>query len=112
VTAAFNRNVLSVLNTELGADFDLDRFDHVARYDARCERIEMWLRANRDQLVHVKALDLDVPFAAGEQMRTEISTKFRRTGVEMELATGDFEMVRWWTDPAGDFAVSLSRAVS
>lgn len=111
VTAAFNRNVLEVINTELGADFDPDRFEHVVRYDARFERVEMHLRADQEHHVCVKALDLEVDFAAGEEMRTEISTKFRRAGVEMELAAGGFEVVRWWTDPAGDFALSMSRAL-
>jgi L-histidine N-alpha-methyltransferase len=108
VTAAFNRNVLAVLNRELKADFDLDAFDHVALYVAAHEWIEMRLRSRTAQTVSVAALDLEVPFAAGEDLRTEISAKFRRAGVERELARAGLRMTHWWTDPASDFAVSLS----
>jgi L-histidine N-alpha-methyltransferase len=86
VTAAFNKNVLAVLNRELGATFDLDAFDHVARWDPEEEWIEMRLRARRDLRVPVPALDLEATFAAGEEMRTEISAKFRRQKVADELA--------------------------
>ncbi len=58
--------------------------------------------------MHVAALDLDVSFEAGEQMRTEISAKFRRDGIERELAAAGLRLVHWWTDPDGDFALSLS----
>ncbi len=108
VTAAFNRNVLAVINRELGADFDLTAFDHVAVWDADREWVEMRLRSNRPQLVHLAGLDLDVALAEGEQIRTEISAKFRRGGVEQELERAGLRMERWWTDPAGDFALSLS----
>ena len=73
VTAAFNRNVLAVVNRELDADFDVDTFEHVARWNASEERIEMWLRTYRHQRVHVGALELNVDFAAGEEMLTEVS---------------------------------------
>jgi L-histidine N-alpha-methyltransferase len=108
VTAEFNRNVLAVLDRELKADFDLDAFDHVALWDAEHEWIEMRLRSRVDQVVSVGALDLEVPFAAGEHMRTEISAKFRRERVEAELVAAGLTMTRWWTDPAGDFGLSLS----
>ena len=108
VTAAFNKNVLTVVNRELDADFDLDGFDHLAVWDAEHEWIEMRLRSSRDQVVHIGALDLDVAFASGEQMRTEISAKFRQDRVVDELARAGLRMTRWWTDPAGDFALSLS----
>jgi L-histidine N-alpha-methyltransferase len=108
VTAAFNRNVLSVLNRELGADFVPEDFDHVARWTAAEEWIEMRLRSGRAQTVHVRQLDLEVEFDAGEEMRTEISAKFRRGRVEAELAAADLALVEWWTDPGGDFALSLS----
>jgi L-histidine N-alpha-methyltransferase len=108
VTAAFNRNVLSVLDRELDADFDPDAFDHVAVWDPDAEWIEMRLRSSRPQTVHVHALDLVVTFGAGEDLRTEISAKFRREGIERELATAGFQLAEWWTDPAGDFALSLS----
>ena len=110
VTAEFNRNVLSVLNRELGADFVLERFEHVARWDAEREWIEMRLRSDRDQRVGVPALELEVAFAQGEEMRTEISAKFRRAGLERELAGARFDVVRWWTDRDGDFALALAVA--
>ncbi|HSK16540.1 MAG TPA: L-histidine N(alpha)-methyltransferase [Gaiellaceae bacterium] len=110
VTAAFNLNVLSVLNRELGADFDLDAFDHVARWDAEAERIEILLRSRRPQRVAVWTLGLEVAFAAGEEMRTETSAKFRRERLADELAVAGFDLERWWTDGAGDFALVLARA--
>ena len=108
VTAAFNRNVLLVLDRELKADFDPEAFEHVARWDAEREWMEMRLRSTVDQVVSVAALDLEVRFAAGEEMRTEISAKFRREGVERELAAAGLRLARWWTDPAGDFGLSLA----
>jgi L-histidine N-alpha-methyltransferase len=111
VTAAFNRNVLYVINRELKADFEPDQFGHLAVWDAEREWVEMRLRARRTHEVRVEDLDLTVRFEAGEQMRTEISAKFRRAGVRRELAEAGFELREWWTDPAGQFAVSLSRAV-
>jgi L-histidine N-alpha-methyltransferase len=110
VTAAFNRNVLAVLNRELKADFDPEAFDHVALWDTDDEWIEMRLRSRTAQTVSVAALDLEVSFAAGEELRTEISAKFRRDRIERELATARLAMTHWWTDPAGDFALSLSVA--
>ncbi len=92
VTAAFNRNVLAVVNRELGADFDLDRFAHVARWDAEQEWIEMRLRSTVAQAVTVADLGLVVDFEAGEEMRTEISAKFRRDGVDAELAAAGLDL--------------------
>ncbi|MGI9604140.1 MAG: L-histidine N(alpha)-methyltransferase [Acidimicrobiales bacterium] len=108
VTAAFNKNVLTVINRELGADFDLAAFSHVARFDSTGEYIEMLLRSSCDQTVHVDALGIDVSFAAGELMRTEISAKFRRAGLAVEFAAAGLDLREWWTDDAGDFAVSLA----
>src|SRR4051812_19182778 len=108
VTAEFNKNVLAVVNRDLGADFDLDEFDHVALWDAEQEWIEMRLRSRQDQVVSIAALDLEVRFATGEELRTEVSAKFRRQGVERELAAAGLTMTHWWTDPGGDFALSLS----
>jgi L-histidine N-alpha-methyltransferase len=108
VTARFNRNVLAVVNRELDADFDLEAFDHVANWNADEVRIEMWLRAGSAQRVRVAALDLTVDFAAGEQMLTEVSCKFRQQGVVDELAAAGLKRSHWWTDPAGDFGLSLS----
>ncbi|MGH8972720.1 MAG: L-histidine N(alpha)-methyltransferase [Acidimicrobiia bacterium] len=110
VTAAFNRNLLHRINRELGADFVPDRFDHVARFDTGAEWIEMLLRSQVAQVVTVRALDLTVSFAAGEEMRTEISAKFRPEGVEAELTVAGLAPLRFWTDPDGDFGLSLSVA--
>jgi L-histidine Nalpha-methyltransferase len=108
VTAEFNRNVLRVVNRELHADFVPERFDHVARFDPDEEWVEMRLRARSTHRVHVRELGLVVGYADGEEIRTEISAKFRRDGVESELAGAGLALARWWTDPAGDFAVSLA----
>ena len=108
VTAAFNKNVLTVVDRELGADFDAGAFDHVALWDAGNEWIEMRLRSRTDQTVKIPALDLAVDFAAGEELRTEISAKFRKEGVRTELSTAGLELAHWWTDREGRFALSLS----
>lgn len=108
VTAAFNRNVLAVINRQLSADFDVDAFAHVARWNAEEERIEMWLRSGRRQRVRVDALDLTVDFASGEELLTEVSCKFRPDGVNAELAGAGLRRTRWWTDDAGDFGLSLA----
>jgi L-histidine N-alpha-methyltransferase len=109
VTAAFDRNVLHVLNERLGADFAPDRFDHVAHWDERAEWIEMRLRARGAQRVSVPALQLTLDIADGEELRTEISAKFRRAGIRRELRAAGLRPRRWWTDPAGDFALSLAQ---
>ncbi|SHG15657.1 L-histidine Nalpha-methyltransferase [Jatrophihabitans endophyticus] len=109
VTAQFDKNVLSVINRDLGGRFDPDAFDHVARWDADEERIEMRLRSRWEQSVRIDALDLDVHLARDEEIRTEISSKFRRERVEAELAVAGLRLTHWWTDPAGDFALSLSQ---
>jgi len=108
VTAQFNRNVLAVVNRELEADFGLDAFDHVAQWNTDEERIEMWLRANQAQRVQVKALDLTIDFADGEEMLTEVSCKFRPEAVAAELADSGLRRTHWWTDSAGDFGLSLA----
>jgi L-histidine Nalpha-methyltransferase len=108
VTAEFNRNVLHVVNRELDADFDPDGFAHVAVFDTGEEWIEMRLRSERTQSVTIRRLDLAVSFDAGEEMRTEISAKFRRERITAELAAVGLRMDRWMTDPAGDFGLSLS----
>jgi len=109
VTAEFNRNVLHVLNRQLHADFDVKSFGHRAVWVPDSEWVEMRLVARGPQRVRVADLDLDVDFDDGEELRTEISAKFRRDGVDAELAATGFQLVRWWTDTGGRFAVSLSR---
>jgi len=112
VTAEFNKNVLEVLNRELGADFDLDAFEHVARYDAEAERMDIRLRSLADQEVRLDGLDLEVGFAAGEEMRTEISTKFTRERLESVYAGPGLELCGWFIDAAGDYALSLARTAA
>jgi L-histidine N-alpha-methyltransferase len=109
VTAEFNKNVLAVLNRELQADFDLDAFEHVARWDPENLWIDIRLRSLADQIVNVKALDMQVPFTAGEEMRTEISTKFARPGLEGIYAEAGLEITDWFTDSDGLFGLSLAR---
>jgi L-histidine N-alpha-methyltransferase len=110
VTAAFNKNVLAVVNRELAADFRADAFSHVALWDADHEWIEMRLRSRTDQTVKIHALDLAVDFAAGEDLRTEVSSKFRQDGIRAELAAAGLRRTHWWTDTADRFALSLSAA--
>jgi L-histidine N-alpha-methyltransferase len=109
VTAEFNRNVLVVINRELGADFDVDSFEHIARWDTEQEWIEMRLRSSRAQRVTVTDLGLTIEFTEGEEMRTEISAKFRSDRVARELAAAGMVLERFWTDAAGDFALTLAR---
>jgi L-histidine N-alpha-methyltransferase len=108
VTAAFNLNVLAVLNRVLGADFDRSGFDHLAVWVPQASRIEMRLRARRPMRVSVPELDLEVDFAQGEEMRTEISTKFTRERIRQELADAGFSHDGWFTDPQNRFALSLA----
>jgi L-histidine Nalpha-methyltransferase len=111
VTAEFNRNVLQVINRELDADFDPDAFDHVAFYDRRQEWVEMRLRSRRPCTVWVAGLELRVDFAAGEELRTEISAKFTPERLDADFAAAGLEAAGRWTDPDGLFALSLARAV-
>jgi L-histidine N-alpha-methyltransferase len=108
VTAEFNKNVLAVLNDQLGADFDLDAFEHVARYDEEAERMDIRLRSLVDQDVHLEGLDLEIQFAAEEEMRTEISTKFSRERISAAYDGAGLELRAWFTDAAGDYALSLA----
>ena len=108
VTAEFNRNVLLVVNRELDADFAVEEFQHVALWDADNDWIEMRLRPARPQRVTIGDLDLAVSFAAGEDLRTEISAKFRREGIEAELGAAGMRTMRFWTDPDGDFGLLLA----
>ncbi|MEY9925826.1 L-histidine N-alpha-methyltransferase [Catenulispora sp. GP43] len=111
VTAEFNKNVLRVVDRELDADFDPDDFDHVALWDPAAEWIEMRLRARRELSVRLKELDLGVSFERGEELRTEISAKFRPEGVARELGAAGFAVRHWWTDSLGRFGLSLAESV-
>ncbi len=112
VTAEFNRNVLRVLNRELGAEFEPDDFEHVALFDRQHEWIEMRLRARRAHTTHVRDLDLPVRFEAGEEIRTEISAKFTDERIDGDLAAAGLELVRRFTDDEGLFALTLARRTS
>jgi L-histidine N-alpha-methyltransferase len=111
VTAEFNKNVLAVLNARLDADFDLDAFEHVARWDPENLWVDIRLRSLHNQVVNVSELGMQVPFRAGEEMRTEISTKFLRPGLEGIYAEAGLELTDWWSDSDELFALSLARAV-
>jgi L-histidine N-alpha-methyltransferase len=111
VTAEFNTNVLRVINRQLGADFDVDAFSHVAIWDPENEWIEMRLRADRAVRVLIPEVHLEIEFAEGEELHTEISAKFHRHGVEAELDKAGFTSAAWWTDSEARFALSLWQAV-
>lgn len=110
VTAEFNRNVLRVINRELGGNFDPEAFSHVVVWNPDREWIEMRLRADRPMRVRVPVLDLDLDFTEGEEMRTEVSAKFRPEGIAVELMAAGFTAHDFWTDPDGFFGVTLARA--
>jgi L-histidine Nalpha-methyltransferase len=109
ITAEFNRNLLCVINRELEANFLPHAFEHVAFYDRKNEWIEMRLRARRAHSVLIGGLGLRVEFAAGEELRTEISAKFTRRRIEDDFAAARLELERWYTDEQDLFAVSLAR---
>lgn len=109
VTAEFNRNLLRVMNRELDADFDLDQFEHAVRYDEREARIEMHLVSRTNQTVRLDALDLEVSFAPGESIRTELSHKYTRRSVEALLEDAGLALDLWETDPDSLFALGLAR---
>ncbi|MYB23888.1 MAG: L-histidine N(alpha)-methyltransferase [Acidimicrobiia bacterium] len=109
VTAAFNRNILRVINRRLEADFDPKKFAHVATYDDEMQWIEMWLRSEEAQEVYLRRLALSVSFAPGEAVRTEISAKFHPAQVSDELTAAGFSVLAQWLDGAGDFSLTLAR---
>ena len=111
VTAAFNRNMLAVVNRELDADFDLEAFEHVAFYDREQEWIEMRLRALRSMDVHVGKLGLDVHFANREELRTEISAKFTRERLEADLRAAGLVLHDFLTDAGRAVRASRSAAL-
>lgn len=108
VTAEFNLNVLRRLNSELGADFDLDRFAHIAHWDHEGEWVEMRLRAQSAQTVHINALDMTVDFAPDEELRTEISVQVPRRRRGRRAGGRRLETIRWWTDDDADCGLSMS----
>jgi L-histidine Nalpha-methyltransferase len=108
VTAEFNRNVLHVINRELGADFVPEAFEHIAFFDRQREWVEMRLRAQRPCSVMIEAIGLRVEFAAGEELRTEISAKFTRARVAADYRAAGLQLEGWYTDPDELFALSLA----
>jgi L-histidine Nalpha-methyltransferase len=112
VTSEFNKNVLAVLNVRLGCDFDLDAFEHVAFWDEENLWMDIRLRSLARQAVNIAALGMQVAFDRGEEMRTEISTKFAREGLAGIYAESGLDMVGWWTDPDGLYGLSLARGAS
>jgi L-histidine N-alpha-methyltransferase len=112
VTAEFNRNVLHVLNRELGADFEPERFEHVARWNEEDQRIEMWLRSTQDEDIHVTDLDLHLAFEAGEELLTEISTKFTPEALEAELNECGFVVESMWASDGDEFLLTMGRPSS
>jgi len=111
VTAEFNKNVLHVLNRELDANFEPDRFEHIAFWDPDNEWVDIRLRSLGEQFIDIRGLDMQVHFARTEEMRTEISTKFTRERLEASYADAGLELIEWWTDPEELYALSLARAV-
>jgi L-histidine Nalpha-methyltransferase len=108
VTAEFNLNVLRVINRELGADFDVDAFEHVATFDPAASWVEMRLRARSEQQVRIPGAGVELTIAAGESIRTEVSTKFTLDVLASELAEAGMELEAFFTDPAGMFGLSLA----
>jgi dimethylhistidine N-methyltransferase len=111
VTAAFNKNLLVRINRELGGSFDLDRFEHVARWNDRASRIEMHLESTVRQEVSIPPLDLHVSFEAGETIHTESSIKYSLPRVERLLTAGGFRLDSTFYDGLRRFAVHLAFAV-
>ncbi|MDQ6782212.1 MAG: L-histidine N(alpha)-methyltransferase [Actinomycetota bacterium] len=108
VTERFERNILTVVNASLGATFDPSSFDYVVRWSPEASRIEMALRSRWAQRVEIAGVDLVIDLEAGEEIQTEVSTKFRLDGLAAELALAGLDVVDAWTDPDGDFALTLA----
>lgn len=111
VTETFVRNALFAVNRELGATFEQSRFAYEARWEQRCESMDIGLRARRAHTVAIRTLELDVPFEEGEPLRVEISSKFRRETFEVEASNAGLDVDSWWNDPRSDFAIALLKAM-
>ncbi len=106
ITAEFNKNILLVLNRELGADFDTDDFDHVAFFNPEKGQMEMHLAARRDISVIVQQLDLTIHLRKGETIRTEICRKFSQSSTRQMLRRSGLEVKRWFSDAEEWFSVA------
>lgn len=109
LTAAFNTNMLRVINRELDADFDLDDFEHLAFYREDEQQIEMHLRSLKEQQVRVGKLDMEISFDEGETIRTEVSRKFTKETMRRLLEKAGMKMERWITLPDESFSLTLAR---
>jgi L-histidine Nalpha-methyltransferase len=109
VTARFVTNCLQVLNNRLDADFDLDAFTYVPFWDPRMERMDLRLRAEMPQHVSIPGAGISIDLASGEEIRVEISTKFRVDGIADELGAAGFTVERSLLDDDGEFALTLAR---
>lgn len=112
VTAEFVSNALRVVNRELGADFDLDQFTYIAFWDPRMERMDLRVRAEMPQHVRIPGAGLEIDVASGEEIRLEISTKFRPEGIRSELDAAGFAVAEMFTDDDGLYALTLATRVT
>ncbi|MEE8331030.1 MAG: L-histidine N(alpha)-methyltransferase [Acidimicrobiia bacterium] len=112
VSAEFNRNILRVVNRELDGDIAIEAFDHVTRFDSTFSCMSQSLRANREVVANLRALDLAVTFLDGEEIHTEVSCKFTREQVEREFAAAGLRVDDWLTDDDGRFAMALASKAS
>jgi len=109
ITAKFNKNIIRVLRNTLGAESDPESYDHVARYNEEAHRIEMWLRSRQDQNLNIPDLNLSITLKKGEEIRTEISTKYDQPLAEDILGSSGFEMMKWYTDPDNLIGLALAQ---
>jgi L-histidine N-alpha-methyltransferase len=106
-TEAFNLNILSVINRELGGQFNLERFEHHAFFNEQYSQIEMHLRSTREQSVDIESLEMEVGFAEGESVRTEISRKFTPESLAELVGAAGFAIARHYQPENGYFSLLL-----
>jgi len=109
VTAEFSKNILHRINRELGADFDVDSFRHLAVWNPRCSRMEIYLETSRAQTVSLGQTGAVVRFAAGERIHTENSYKYTLQMVDQMLCVSGFKLENTWFDPQKWFGLHLAR---
>ncbi|MCP3981732.1 MAG: L-histidine N(alpha)-methyltransferase [bacterium] len=112
ITAEFNRNILQVVNHHLEADFDPEKFEHIARYNPELQRIESSLRSTEEQTVRLGDIDLEVRFERDELLHTEVSCKYTRDSLSRLLCDAGYELERWFADDSNSFALALAAPVS
>lgn len=115
ITSEFTLNILTVLNRELDANFDVVRFEHVPRWNETHLRMEAWLRASTTMTITIGKLNLEISFEAGEEMLTEVSCKFTRAMIDAELRSAQLSLNHWYTDAdqpgTGTFALALASRI-